>query len=68
MLTAQFSASFVMLPSDVQGKRDPVKEEVTEEMLKEVVDICISETDTISLLDIPSVLVSVDAEDAEAIV
>ncbi|XP_026229533.1 WD repeat-containing protein 78, partial [Anabas testudineus] len=52
---------------DMQGKRDTVKEQVTAEMLEEVIDIYISETDTVSLLDIPSTTVSVDADDAEAI-
>ncbi|KAE8291421.1 WD repeat-containing protein 78 [Larimichthys crocea] len=54
--------------TDVHRKRDPVKEHVTEEMLKEVIDVYISETDSISLLDIPSSLVSVDADDAEVII
>ncbi|XP_037644615.1 dynein intermediate chain 4, axonemal isoform X3 [Sebastes umbrosus] len=53
---------------DVQGKRDTVKEPVTEDMLKEVTDVYISETDSISLLDIPSTFVSVDADDSEAII
>ncbi|XP_040911473.1 dynein intermediate chain 4, axonemal-like [Toxotes jaculatrix] len=53
---------------DVQRKRDTVKEQVTEDMLKEVINVYISETDSISLLDIPSTLVSVDADDAEAII
>lgn len=57
---------FCSLP-DVQGKREAVKEQVTEVMLEEVIDIYISETDTVSLLDIPSTTVSVDADDAEAI-
>ncbi|KAK9539508.1 hypothetical protein VZT92_004609 [Zoarces viviparus] len=52
---------------DVPGKRDTVKEHVTEDMLREVTDVYISETDIVSLLDIPSTLVSVDADDAEAI-
>lgn len=51
----------------MQGKRDAVKEHVTEEMLEEVIDIYISETDTVSLLDIPSISVSADADDAEAV-
>ncbi|XP_029309687.1 WD repeat-containing protein 78-like isoform X2 [Cottoperca gobio] len=55
------------LSPDVQGKRDTVKEHVTEDMLKEVTDVYISETDSISLLDISSTVVSVDADDAEAI-
>ncbi|XP_069367195.1 dynein axonemal intermediate chain 4 isoform X2 [Paralichthys olivaceus] len=54
--------------TDVKGKRDTAKELVTEEMLKEVIDVYISETDNISLLDIPSSVVSVDADDAEAII
>lgn len=53
---------------DVQQKRDTVKEQMTEDMLKELVDVYISDTDSISLLDIPSTLVSVDADDAEAII
>ncbi|XP_068427679.1 dynein axonemal intermediate chain 4 isoform X4 [Clinocottus analis] len=53
---------------DVPGKRDTVKEHVTEDMLREVTDVFISETDSMSLLDIPSTFVSVDADDAEAIV
>lgn len=36
-------------------------------MLKEVIHVSISETDNMSLLDIPSTYVSVDADDAEAI-
>lgn len=67
-----FSESFFLfdvycsLP-DVQVKRDTVKEHVTDDMLKEVIDVHISETDSISLLDIPNTSVSVDADDAEAI-
>ncbi|XP_041805802.1 dynein intermediate chain 4, axonemal [Chelmon rostratus] len=53
---------------DLQGKRDTVKECVTEDMLNEVIDVYISETDSISLLDIPSTFVSVDADDAEAVI
>ncbi|XP_031695695.1 WD repeat-containing protein 78-like, partial [Anarrhichthys ocellatus] len=52
---------------DVPGKRDTVKEHVTEEMLREVTDVYISETDSVSLLDIQSTLMSVNADDAEAI-
>lgn len=59
--------SYICSLPDVQGKRDTVKEQVTEEMLEEVIDVYISETDTVSLLDIPSTTVSVDADDAEAI-
>ncbi|XP_068459311.1 dynein axonemal intermediate chain 4-like [Clinocottus analis] len=56
-----------LVTSEGLWKRDNVKEHVTEEMLDEVVNICITETDTISLLDIPSTYISEDADDAEAI-
>uniref|UniRef100_A0A8D3E9F8 Dynein axonemal intermediate chain 4 n=1 Tax=Scophthalmus maximus TaxID=52904 RepID=A0A8D3E9F8_SCOMX len=49
-------------------KRDTVEEEVTEEMLKEVIDVYISETDSVSLLDIPSTVMSVDTDESEAII
>lgn len=48
-------------------KKDTVKQQVTDEMLDEVLDICLTETDTVSLLDIPNTLVSEDADDAEAV-
>ncbi|XP_031725305.1 dynein axonemal intermediate chain 4 [Anarrhichthys ocellatus] len=54
------------ITSEVPRKRDNVKQHVTEEMLAEGVDICLSETDTISPLDIPSIFMSEDADDAEA--
>ncbi|XP_077955007.1 dynein axonemal intermediate chain 4 isoform X2 [Gasterosteus aculeatus] len=52
---------------DVQGKRNTVKEHVAKDMLKEVTDVYISEADSISLLDIPSTLMSVEADDTEVI-
>ncbi|XP_062285113.1 dynein axonemal intermediate chain 4 [Scomber scombrus] len=53
---------------DLHRKKNTVKEQVTEDMLKVVIDVHISETDSISLLDIPSTFVSVDADDAQAII
>ncbi|XP_068579502.1 dynein axonemal intermediate chain 4-like [Cebidichthys violaceus] len=53
--------------SEVPRKRDNVKQHVTEEMLDESVDICLSETDTIIQLDIPSTFMSEDADDAQAV-
>ncbi|XP_044223552.1 dynein axonemal intermediate chain 4-like [Thunnus albacares] len=53
---------------DLHRKRNSVKEQVTDNMLKAVIDVYISETDSISLLDIPSTFVSVDADNAEAII
>ncbi|KAM9845029.1 dynein axonemal intermediate chain 4 [Aulostomus maculatus] len=49
-------------------QKGSVKEQVTDDMLSEVVDINITETDAISLLDIPSTSVSVDADDAQTII
>ncbi|KAK9516340.1 hypothetical protein VZT92_024277 [Zoarces viviparus] len=43
------------------------KQHVTEEMLAEGLDTCLSETDTISTLDILSIFMSEDADDAEAL-
>ncbi|KAJ0059322.1 hypothetical protein NL108_015507, partial [Boleophthalmus pectinirostris] len=52
---------------DVQNKKVPVKEEVTGQSLDDVLDVFLTETDTISLLDLPSRYVSTEAADAETI-
>lgn len=44
-----------------------MKEQVTEDMLKEIIDVFITETEDISLLDIPNTFVSVQADDAQDI-
>ncbi|XP_039900890.1 dynein intermediate chain 4, axonemal isoform X1 [Simochromis diagramma] len=51
---------------DVKVKKDTEKEQVTEDMLKDITEVFISETDTFSLLDMPSTFVCVDADEAEA--
>lgn len=51
---------------DVRVKKDTEKEQVTEDMLKDITEVFISETDTFSLLDMPSTFVCVDADEAEA--
>lgn len=43
-----------------------VKEQVREDVMDRVVDCYLTETETIWLLDIPTVSLSVDSEDAEA--
>ncbi|XP_047452841.1 dynein axonemal intermediate chain 4-like isoform X2 [Mugil cephalus] len=48
----------------VQKKIDHVKEDVTEEMSDEEVSFFLSETDTISLLDIPSAFIPEDTDEA----
>ncbi|NXN45478.1 WDR78 protein, partial [Rhinoptilus africanus] len=50
--------------SDVQGSKEEIKEEPTKEDLDRRVDIYLTETETIWILDMPSVAVSVESEDA----
>ncbi|NXE25238.1 WDR78 protein, partial [Ardeotis kori] len=52
----------VSLP-DVQVRREEIKE-LTEDDLDRIVDIYLTETETIWILDVPSVVVSVESEDA----
>ncbi|XP_024908248.1 dynein axonemal intermediate chain 4 isoform X3 [Cynoglossus semilaevis] len=52
---------------DVQVKRDTGDKHVTEDMLKDIIDVFVCETDTISLLDQPCTAVSADADDAAAV-
>lgn len=63
MFIRVFSYIFLL---DVKVKKDTEKEQVTEDMLKDITEVFISETDTFSLLDMPSSFVSVDADEAEA--
>ncbi|XP_047223253.1 dynein axonemal intermediate chain 4 isoform X4 [Girardinichthys multiradiatus] len=53
---------------DEKWKKDFVKEQVTQALLKVIENILITETDTISLLDIPPASVSVEADDAKVII
>ncbi|NXN75688.1 WDR78 protein, partial [Himantopus himantopus] len=50
--------------SDVQMRQEEIKEELTKEDLDRRVDIYLTETETIWILDMPSVAVSVESEDA----
>ncbi|XP_055671727.1 dynein axonemal intermediate chain 4 [Falco peregrinus] len=50
--------------SDVQVRQEEIKEELTEADLDRRVDIYLTETETIWILDMPSVVVSVESEDA----
>ncbi|XP_072296618.1 dynein axonemal intermediate chain 4 [Eucyclogobius newberryi] len=52
---------------DAQTKKAPVKEEVTEQTLSEQIHVFLSETDTMSLLDLPSTFMSSEAEDAQIV-
>ncbi|NXK31965.1 WDR78 protein, partial [Piprites chloris] len=48
----------------VQVGQEEMEEELTEADLDQIVDIYLSETDTLWMFDMPSVMVSVEAEDA----
>ncbi|KAL6106373.1 dnai4 [Pungitius sinensis] len=48
-------------------KTDNVKQHITEEMLDKDVNICLAESDTISLLDRINTVMSEDADDAQAL-
>ncbi|XP_066547950.1 dynein axonemal intermediate chain 4 isoform X2 [Amia ocellicauda] len=53
--------------SGVQLRREEVREQITEDMLDDVVDRYLTETETLWLLDMPAVTVSVNSEEAAAI-
>ncbi|CAM4625075.1 unnamed protein product [Leuciscus chuanchicus] len=57
----------VIVEKYVQARREEVQEQVREDVLDSMVDIYLTETETIWLLDIPSVSVSEDSEDAETV-
>lgn len=50
--------------SDVQVRPEEMKEELTKEDLDKRVDIYLTEMETLWIFDMPSVMVSVEAEDA----
>uniref|UniRef100_A0A8C4K922 Uncharacterized protein n=1 Tax=Dromaius novaehollandiae TaxID=8790 RepID=A0A8C4K922_DRONO len=50
--------------TDVQVRREETKEQLTKEDLDRIVDIYLTETETIWIFDMPSVMVSVESEDA----
>ncbi|NXA31560.1 WDR78 protein, partial [Eudromia elegans] len=50
--------------TDVRVRREEVKEQLTNEELDRRVDIYLTETDTIWIFDMPSVVMSVESEDA----
>ncbi|RXM94229.1 WD repeat-containing protein 78 [Acipenser ruthenus] len=53
--------------SDVQVRREEAREQITEELLDKTVDGYLTETETIWLLDMPTVMISVDSEEANTI-
>ncbi|XP_009277023.1 PREDICTED: WD repeat-containing protein 78 [Aptenodytes forsteri] len=50
--------------SDVQVRQEEIKEELTKADLDRRVDLYLTETETVWILDMPSVVVSVESEDA----
>lgn len=67
IISTDISFSFFWFLLEILMKADNMKQQLADEMLDETVEICLSETDTISLLYIPSTSVSEDADDADAI-
>ncbi|XP_067419436.1 dynein axonemal intermediate chain 4 isoform X3 [Emydura macquarii macquarii] len=53
--------------SDVQVRRDEIREQLTKEDIDKRVDIYLTETETIWILDMPTVMVSIESEDAEKV-
>lgn len=51
----------------MKREKDRVEERVTEEMMEEKKEVVLRETVSFSLLDMPSTSVSVDADDAKAV-
>lgn len=66
MLSIYISFSVFCLMPVVPKQEDDLKQPVTEKMLNEEVDICLTETHIISLFEQPNTFVSEDADDAEA--
>lgn len=59
--------SLSILSTGVEQKTETVIEDVTEDMLKEEIFVYITETDLITVLDIPSTSVSVESDDAPGV-
>nr|XP_060629680.1 dynein axonemal intermediate chain 4 [Anolis sagrei ordinatus] len=53
--------------SDVQIRREEVQEQLTKEDLEKRVDIFLTETETIWLFDMPTLMVSTESEEAESV-
>ncbi|XP_075792297.1 dynein axonemal intermediate chain 4 [Pelodiscus sinensis] len=53
--------------SEVQVRREEIKEQLTKEDIDKRVDIYLTETETMWLFDMPTVMVSVESEDAEKV-
>ena len=56
-----------MIFSAIKIQREDVKEEIAEDDLDKIVDLTLTETETIWLLDMPGVCCSTESEEADAI-
>ena len=62
-----FPTFFLIFPPDIQTRREEVQEELTETDLDKAVNIRLSETDTIWLIDMRGVCISAETDEAETI-
>ena len=53
--------------SEIKHKRVDVEEDLKEDDLDKIVDLTLTETETIWLLDMPGVCVSTESEEAESV-
>ena len=58
----------IFIFSEIRHRREDKPEDLSEAELEKEIDICLTETDTIWLLDLPSVCVSNENEDAPRII
>ena len=54
---------FVFLP-EIKHKREDIKEDLNESDLEKIVDLTLTETETIWLLDMPAICVSMESDEA----
>ncbi|XP_052774129.1 dynein axonemal intermediate chain 4-like isoform X2 [Mya arenaria] len=52
---------------EIRHKREEVKEDLTEDDLEKIIDLTLTETETIWLLDMPGVCVSLESEEAAGV-
>ena len=58
----QSAAQF--FPVEIRHKREDVKEDLKDEDLEKIIDLTLTETETIWLLDMPGVCVSTESDEA----
>lgn len=53
--------------ADIQVRREEVQEPLTKEELEKIVDIYLTETEMIWIFDMPTIMVSTEAEEADKV-